>query len=217
MYDDLNLYIDGEWRPASDKGTKPVTDPANEEQLATIATATETDIDAALKAAERGFEVWRKTGTWERAAMIRKVADLIRERVEQIAVAMSLETGKPLAEAKGETGALLERAAEAEVAELIAIGGSVEANGLARRLAGEHPGRIFASAGYDRDLAGTSPDLEALKTLLAEAPVVAVGETGLDYHYGAEQAPEQRTLLDDMLQAAIASSKPGGKQSALKK
>ncbi|MFT4708582.1 MAG: succinate-semialdehyde dehydrogenase/glutarate-semialdehyde dehydrogenase, partial [Ascidiaceihabitans sp.] len=59
MYDDLNLYIDGEWRSASDKGTKPVTDPANEEQLATIASATETDVDAALKAAERGFDVWR--------------------------------------------------------------------------------------------------------------------------------------------------------------
>jgi succinate-semialdehyde dehydrogenase/glutarate-semialdehyde dehydrogenase len=105
MYDDLNLYIDGEWCEASDKGTKPVTDPATEDKLATIASATETDIDAALQAAERGFQVWRKMGTWERAAIIRKVADLIRERVDLIAQAMSLETGKPLAEAKGETGA----------------------------------------------------------------------------------------------------------------
>jgi succinate-semialdehyde dehydrogenase/glutarate-semialdehyde dehydrogenase len=105
MYDDLNLYIDGEWRAASDKATKPVTDPAKEETLGTIALATEADISASLLAAARGFEVWRKTGTWERAAKIRKVADLLRERVDQIAVAMSLETGKPLAEAKGETGA----------------------------------------------------------------------------------------------------------------
>jgi succinate-semialdehyde dehydrogenase/glutarate-semialdehyde dehydrogenase len=70
MYDDLNLYIDGEWRAASDKATKPVTDPATEDQLGTIASATESDIDAALAAAQRGFEVWRKTGTWERAAII---------------------------------------------------------------------------------------------------------------------------------------------------
>ncbi|MFV2034628.1 MAG: aldehyde dehydrogenase family protein, partial [Halocynthiibacter sp.] len=105
MYANLNLYIDGEWRPASDKGTKPVSDPATEDTLGTIAVATEADIDAALNAAQAGFKIWRHTGTWERAALIRRVAELIRERTGEIAIAMSLETGKPLAEAKGETGA----------------------------------------------------------------------------------------------------------------
>ncbi|MFY0690510.1 MAG: NAD-dependent succinate-semialdehyde dehydrogenase [Paracoccaceae bacterium] len=105
MYQDLNLFIRGDWRAASDKATKTVTDPATEEVLGTIAAATGDDIDAALAAAKEGFEVWRKTGTWDRAAKIRKVADLIRERQEQIAHLMSLETGKPLAEAMGETGA----------------------------------------------------------------------------------------------------------------
>jgi succinate-semialdehyde dehydrogenase/glutarate-semialdehyde dehydrogenase len=105
MYDDIYLFIDGEWRSASDNETKAVTDPATEEQLGTIPVATEADIDDALSAAERGFEVWRKMGTWERATIIRKTADLIRERVDEVAIAMSLETGKPLAEAKGETGA----------------------------------------------------------------------------------------------------------------
>ena len=105
MYDDIYLFIDGEWRLASDNETKAVTDPATEEQLGTIPVATEADIDDALSAAERGFEVWRKMGTWERATIIRKTADLIRERVDEVAIAMSLETGKPLAEAKGETGA----------------------------------------------------------------------------------------------------------------
>lgn len=105
MYHDLNLYIDGEWRAASDKGTRPVTDPATEDMLATIASATPGDIDDALAAASAGFEVWRKTGTWERAAKIRRAADIIRERTEDIAALMSLETGKPLAEARGETGA----------------------------------------------------------------------------------------------------------------
>jgi succinate-semialdehyde dehydrogenase/glutarate-semialdehyde dehydrogenase len=105
MYDDIYLFIDGEWRSASDNETKAVTDPATEEQLGTIPVATEADIDDALSAAERGFEVLRKMGTWERATIIRKTADLIRERVDEVAIAMSLETGKPLAEAKGETGA----------------------------------------------------------------------------------------------------------------
>ena len=105
MYQDLNLYVAGEWRPASDRGTKVVTDPATEEVLGTIAVATEGDIDDALAAAKEGFAAWRSTGTWDRAAKIRKVADLIRERQELIARLMSLETGKPLAEAMGETGA----------------------------------------------------------------------------------------------------------------
>jgi len=58
-----------------------------------------------LSAAKRGFDVWRRTGTWDRASKIRKVADLVRERQAEIARLMSLETGKPLAEAMGETGA----------------------------------------------------------------------------------------------------------------
>jgi succinate-semialdehyde dehydrogenase/glutarate-semialdehyde dehydrogenase len=105
MYQDLDLYIKGEWRPASDGQTKPVTDPATEDALGTIAMATEADVNAALQAAQEGFSVWRRTGTWDRAAKIRRAADLIRERADQIATLMSLETGKPKAEALGETGA----------------------------------------------------------------------------------------------------------------
>jgi len=105
MYQDLNLFIGGEWRAASDNATKTVTDPATDEVLGTIAAATSADIDSALAAAREGFELWRKTGPWERAAKIRKVAELIRARQEHIANLMSLETGKPLAESMGETGA----------------------------------------------------------------------------------------------------------------
>ncbi|MFV0334635.1 MAG: NAD-dependent succinate-semialdehyde dehydrogenase [Tropicimonas sp.] len=105
MYDDLTLYIGGEWRPASDGATRDVTDPATGKVLGTIAAATGSDIDAALEAAREGFDIWRRTGTWERAAKLRRVAGLLRERVEEIARLMSLETGKPLAEARGETGA----------------------------------------------------------------------------------------------------------------
>lgn len=105
MYHDLNLYVDGTWRPALGGATRPVNDPATEEVLGTIAAATEADIDAALDAAARGFEIWRRTGTWDRARLIRATADLLRDRVEGIATLMSLETGKPLAEARAEVGA----------------------------------------------------------------------------------------------------------------
>ncbi len=105
MYQDMNLFIGGNWRAASDNVTKPITDPATEEIIGTIAVATADDIDAALAAARDGFTVWRKTGTWDRAAKIRKIADLIRERQSEIGELMSLETGKPLAEAIGETAA----------------------------------------------------------------------------------------------------------------
>jgi len=105
MYQDLDLYIKGEWRPASDGRTKPVTDPATEDALGTIAMATEADVNAALVAAREGFALWRRAGTWDRAAKLRRAADLIRERADQIATLMSLETGKPKAEALGETGA----------------------------------------------------------------------------------------------------------------
>lgn len=105
MYQDLDLFIKGEWRPASDGQTKPVTDPATEDALGTIAMATEADVDAALQAAQEGFKVWRRVGTWDRAAKIRRAADLIRERADRIATLMSLETGKPKAESLGETNA----------------------------------------------------------------------------------------------------------------
>ncbi|WP_420397213.1 NAD-dependent succinate-semialdehyde dehydrogenase [Nioella sp.] len=105
MYQDLKLFIDGDWRDSSDGQTKPVTDPATEETLGTIAMATEADVDAALAAARAGFETWRRVGTWDRAAKIRRVADLIRERADRIATLMSLETGKPKAESLGETNA----------------------------------------------------------------------------------------------------------------
>ncbi|RMH51014.1 MAG: NAD-dependent succinate-semialdehyde dehydrogenase [Alphaproteobacteria bacterium] len=105
MYHDLGLCIAGQWRASADGATRPVIDPATEEPLGSIAMATAADIDAALAAAERGFARWRRTGPWERGAILRRAADLIRARTEEIATLMSLETGKPLAEARAETGA----------------------------------------------------------------------------------------------------------------
>ena len=103
MYEDFGLYIDGQWRPASDGAVKNVYDPATEDLLGTIPSATAEDLDAAIAAARKGLKVWRDTNPWERGAIIRRVAELVRERVNVIAEIMSKETGKPLAEAVAET------------------------------------------------------------------------------------------------------------------
>ena len=103
---------------------------------------------------------------------------------------------------------LLAHATEAQVHEMVAIGGSAEANALSLRLAGEHPGRIFGCAGYDRDLAPASYDLAELRTYLENPLVKAVGETGLDYYYTAETATEQKKLFAENLALAAEFEKP---------
>ncbi len=105
LYEAFGLYIDGAWRPASDGATQQVFDPATEEVIGTMPSATREDLDAALAAARRGLDTWRRTGPWERAALIRRASELIRARKDEIARVMSVETGKPFAEAIAETNA----------------------------------------------------------------------------------------------------------------
>src|SRR6201999_380337 len=94
---DIELYIDGRWKRASGQ---PVTNPADEGVLGTVPTATTADLDDALAAAERGFVTWRKTSPAKRTQIILKAASLIRERVNDMAVAMTLEQGKPIEQAR---------------------------------------------------------------------------------------------------------------------
>jgi succinate-semialdehyde dehydrogenase / glutarate-semialdehyde dehydrogenase len=105
MYSKYGLFIDGTWCENADGNTFSVIDPATEDVLGAVPAASTGDLDRALASAQSGFEVWKKTPAWERAAVLRKAADLIRERTEAIAHTMVAETGKPLAEAKGETAA----------------------------------------------------------------------------------------------------------------
>jgi len=102
-YPDVQLYIDGVWREAEGGRRIPVVNPATEEEIGTVAHASLGDLDAALEAAERGFEAWRKVSAFERSKLMRKAADILRERADAIACLMTLEQGKPLAEARAET------------------------------------------------------------------------------------------------------------------
>jgi succinate-semialdehyde dehydrogenase/glutarate-semialdehyde dehydrogenase len=96
MYDSFGLLIDNAWRAASDDTTMPVFSPVSEDEIGRIPVATSEDIRTALTSAARGFSTWRDVAAWNRAKIMRKAADLIRERLESIARMMSTETGKPL-------------------------------------------------------------------------------------------------------------------------
>ncbi len=102
MYTDTQLYIDGTWRAARSGRTIPVLNPATEEVIGTVAHAGREDLDEALDAAAKGFAVWKKVAAYDRAKLMRKAADILRSRNEEIARLMTLEQGKPLAEAKVE-------------------------------------------------------------------------------------------------------------------
>lgn len=103
MYADVSLHIDGAWVKAASGKTIPVINPATEEVIGQVAHAGRDDLDRALAAADRGFKVWRKVSAFDRYKIMRKAADLLRARADDIAKVMTLEQGKPLAEAKGET------------------------------------------------------------------------------------------------------------------
>lgn len=96
------LFIDGEWRDAADGSLIPVIDPATGDQVGTVAHATRADLDAALDAVSRGFLVWSKTPAFDRSRIMRRAAELLRERARIIGRTMTIEQGKSLEEATGE-------------------------------------------------------------------------------------------------------------------
>ena len=104
-YPDTQLYIAGEWRPASGGGWLDVRDPATGDVIGRVARAVQADLDDALAAADRGSVAWSNTSAHERSKVMRRAAALFRERSEDIARLMTREQGKPLAEARGELAA----------------------------------------------------------------------------------------------------------------
>ncbi len=100
MYPNTQLYIDGAWCAAASGRTLPVMNPATGKQIGTLAHAEKADLDRALEATAKGFATWKKISAYERSKMMRKAANLLRERVDTIAPLMTQEQGKVLAEAK---------------------------------------------------------------------------------------------------------------------
>src|SRR5262245_54197079 len=102
-YVDTQLFINGQWQPPVEGKTLPVVNPATGKEIGRVAHAGRPDLDRALQAAQKGFEVWRDMVPAARSVIMRKAAALIRERASDIAPLLTQEQGKPLAEAKGET------------------------------------------------------------------------------------------------------------------
>lgn len=128
-------------------------------------------------------------------------------------------------EKEGLLAEVLQRAEEAGVGEMVAIGGTAPANALSLRLARTYPGRIFGCAGYDRDeaLKQRAPlpepghqeadawnviDFDRLKQQVADPVCRAVGETGLDYYYTADTAAAQQELFSEHCALAAEVGKP---------
>jgi succinate-semialdehyde dehydrogenase/glutarate-semialdehyde dehydrogenase len=104
MSNRVELYIDGKWSPGSNGRTLPFWNPASRAVIGEVAVAETADLDRALDAAARAFKVWRKTSAFDRYRLLRKAADLLRSRADEIAPRLTREEGKTLVEAKGEVG-----------------------------------------------------------------------------------------------------------------
>ena len=99
-YEKLDLFIDGTFTGGSSGAASDVVNPANDAVLARLPHAKRPELDKAIAAADKGFKTWKRVSSFERARVLRKAADLMRERVDDIARVLTLEQGKPLQESK---------------------------------------------------------------------------------------------------------------------
>jgi succinate-semialdehyde dehydrogenase / glutarate-semialdehyde dehydrogenase len=96
------MYIDGQWCGARDGKTLAVINPADESVLAEVAYGGRAEAERAIEAAARAFPAWRALSVYDRAKVLKKTAELMRDRADRIARALTQEQGKPLVEAKTE-------------------------------------------------------------------------------------------------------------------
>jgi succinate-semialdehyde dehydrogenase/glutarate-semialdehyde dehydrogenase len=96
------MFIDGKWCESAHGGTLGVINPATEEVVADVAYGTRDDAARAVQAAARAMPAWMKASPYERAKVLKKTAELMRERADSIARTLTMEQGKPLPESKAE-------------------------------------------------------------------------------------------------------------------
>jgi succinate-semialdehyde dehydrogenase / glutarate-semialdehyde dehydrogenase len=170
------LFIGGEWLTAASGATLVVHDPATGEVIKTIANASVEDGAAALDAAVEAAEDWAKTPPRERAEILRRAFDLRRERQDQVALLMTLEMGKPLAESKAEVtyGSEFLRWFSEEAVRIFGRYG-VNPEGTGRMIVSQHPvGPSFLITPWNFPLAmatrKTGPALAAGCTVVIKPP-----------------------------------------------
>lgn len=96
------LFINGKWEDAASKKTLGVINPATEEVLVEVAFGGKEECRKAIDAASKAMPAWMKLTAYDRAKVIKKTADLMRERADALAKTLTMEQGKPVAEAKAE-------------------------------------------------------------------------------------------------------------------
>jgi succinate-semialdehyde dehydrogenase/glutarate-semialdehyde dehydrogenase len=94
---DEQLLIGGQWVGARSGGRFDVTNPATGEIVGSMPDSDAEDVDDAIDAADAAFPAWRSLPAIERGRVLRRAADLLRERTDEISVVMTAEQGKPLA------------------------------------------------------------------------------------------------------------------------
>ena len=109
MYASYGIFIDGIWSGAPQGAGTEITDPGNGQILGIVPIASVDDTQAAIASAERAFRTWRETPAWTRADLLHKVADTMIRRQSEAALQMTLETGKPLAQAGREWGLAIDQ------------------------------------------------------------------------------------------------------------
>lgn len=92
-YPNTPLFIDGQWQDAADGRTLAVHNPATGQEIGRVAHAGKADLDAALAAAQKGFETWRDMTAADRSKIMRKAAGLMRERAEAIGGTFKFQSG----------------------------------------------------------------------------------------------------------------------------
>ncbi|OYY06606.1 MAG: NAD-dependent succinate-semialdehyde dehydrogenase, partial [Rhizobiales bacterium 35-68-8] len=102
MYTDLKLFIDGKWLGVEGRNSEDVINPANGKVLGRLPHAGKADLDEALAAAQKAFPAWKATSAYDRAKIMRKAADLLRERYDHVAKVQTQEQGKSYAESRAE-------------------------------------------------------------------------------------------------------------------
>ena len=100
MYENLDLYIDGKFTKGDSGVTSDVMNPSKDSVLAKLPHAKKAELDAALAAADKAFKSWKRVSAFERAKILRKAADLVRARADDIAKVLTQEQGKVLIEAR---------------------------------------------------------------------------------------------------------------------
>ncbi len=182
MYTQLGLYIDGEWLNGDGRQGEEVVNPATGKSLARLPHASASDLDRALAAAQKGLAVWRATSAYDRAKIMRKAADLLRERYDAVSKILTQEQGKTYPEARAEvftTADIIEWYAEEGRRSLwphrAGPGEGHAANGRAG--AGRHRRRLHAVE-FPHAHAGAQDRRRARRRLLADHQGVG-GDAGL--------------------------------------